>query len=123
MPRKGSGTKATAKTTSEPTEEAAAPEVAADQGIVFEDPPNRRGRGATQFDWEAHLAPVVENPNKWAKVGTYASASTASSNAGKLRNGTVPVPFGAGYWQFTTRRNEEDGTSSLYAMYLGDEEE
>lgn len=91
--------------------------------IEWEDPPTRRGRGATKFDWVAHLEPVLEHPNKWAKIGTYPSASSASSNAAKLRNGKADVPYGAGYWQFTTRKNEDDGTSALYALYLGDEDE
>lgn len=120
--KEASPQEAPTETSTETTAETAAGTPTVRQQLVKKAPPSRRGRGSTQLDWNAHLAPLVNEPNEWYEVAVYNSASAASANASKLRKGDVEVPHGAGYWEFTTRKNEEDGTSAIYARYIPDEE-
>ena len=86
--------------------------------IVMEEPPMPNRGTNRRVRWVDHLAPLVQSPGEWARVGVYAKATTAYSTARNLRTGRVQVP--AGRWDFVGR--SVDGEGRVYARYLGPDE-
>lgn len=59
---------------------------------------------------------LMKKPGEWALVKTFTRPRTAERVAGDLRRGRTEKP--PGRWEFESRRLE-DGTSGLWARYLG----
>lgn len=66
--------------------------------------------------WFDLLAPLVEQPRRWALVRVFELPGTAHSTARDLRRRRVNYQPGA--WEFRTRRKPNGGTG-LWARYLG----
>jgi hypothetical protein len=81
--------------------------------IVWEDPP-LKARGNKQV-WIDRLTPLLEYPNRWAKVFLAGSAVTAT----KLRRREYVIPEGR--WEFRTHQIAM-GQYEVYARYLGPKE-
>jgi hypothetical protein len=79
--------------------------------IVWEDPPERKA-----IRWTDKLAPVRENPGRWAKFVTPTSKASASSTVVGLRKGNV-TGIEPDEWDFENANI--DGQGFIYAMYLG----
>lgn len=62
------------------------------------------------------LAPLMEHPGEWQPAAEYPTPRIAYSRAYRLRRGITARPDGA--WEFRGHRRD-DGTSVLYARYLG----
>jgi hypothetical protein len=89
-----------------------------DNGIVWEEPAQISTRRAQK--WSERLAPLMEQPGRWARVGNV-SRSSAWAVARQLATGTKPRP--PGRWEFAARGSKEDATRGLiYARYLGPED-
>jgi hypothetical protein len=83
--------------------------------IIWEDPPPGPDRTRR---WERILAPLVEHPNRWARVTT-TPGRTANVFASNLRRGRYHIP--PGRWEFVSRKLD-DGHTAVYARYLGPDE-
>ncbi len=89
----------------------------ADDGVVWEDPPQGRGRRpGSDKAWPVEA--LKANPQRWAKVETYAKPSTAGSTAGRFRKG-VYGEVAPPHFEVRTARLPEGKGSALYMRYLG----
>lgn len=90
-------------------------------GIVWENPPEPRGRGnphpTHRSKWVPLLTPLMERPSEWARVDIRSTAKRAGAMANALRRGKA-VTLPPGQWEFTSR-SQPDGTGAIYARYLG----
>lgn len=84
--------------------------------IVWEDPPPHN-RVSGHSIWLRRLTPLIEHPNRWARVAAFDSQSGAGSAAGHLKRGVLKSP--PGRWEFVSRGI--DGKFYVYARYLGPE--
>ena len=79
--------------------------------IVFEDPPlpgrSQRGR------WYELLKPLIQHPNRWAKIHTAANPSKAQGTAANLTQRLVLIPNTEDNWSFISRDTD------VYAKYMG----
>jgi hypothetical protein len=80
--------------------------------VAWEDPPPARGDG--RLRWGDRLAPLFEQPGKWAHVFT-STPSTADTSVTKLRSRKYRYP--PGRYEFCSRI--VDGEGRVYARYLG----
>lgn len=85
--------------------------------IVWAEPPEPTRRGIQPNDWITELAPLVEQPKRWAKVRHYKSIGGASNPAKQINERRVPLTVGG--WEAAARR-DPDGGSDLYVRYLGE---
>lgn len=91
--------------------------------IVWQDPPaSGANRAGQPRKWERLLAPLMDQPKRWALVRHFEGMTSASSAATVLRRpnserGACKTP--PGRWEFTTRATPDKKGSDLYARYLG----
>lgn len=94
----------------------------ADAGIEFvEDVPQTRRQATSK--WAERLAPLVDNPGKWARIFEGSETQIRSVSAAlKSRRYTIPNPDDV--WDFRSRKDpERDGFGYVYGRYLGPEGE
>ena len=72
-------------------------------------------RQAPAGSLDATLTELTGHPGRWAIVGRFHTAGSASTTASLLRTGKRPTPPG-GHWQFEGRRNDQGG-SDLWARF------
>lgn len=88
---------------------------------MWEDPSARPSSGPAG-SWSTRLAPLVEQPRRWAIVGAF---SSGTASALRTRGNSYRLP--AGTWEFVSRRRRSDGEPApagkvwVYARYLGGE--
>lgn len=79
--------------------------------LEWREPPQQATTGTR--DWAALLAPLRDKPQKWARM-----VNDKRNGAVQGARAAAKKALPGGEWELVTRR-EEDGTSSLYARYLG----
>lgn len=66
-----------------------------------------------QGKYEIVLEPLIDKPNKWAKIGEYKTKSSAYQAALNLRHGRYTIPAKPEDWEFTA---DED---AVFAKFVG----
>jgi hypothetical protein len=88
--------------------------------VTWKDPPPRTGGKGIAGIWLKALAPLLEEPGRWALVKSFESQQAAGSCAQSLAKRRVQIPHPDHEWEFVSRKsdNGSDG-ADVYARYLG----
>lgn len=92
------------------------------QPIVWEDPPELGffGTNTAAGKWVRILSPLMQHPEKWARVYVYGKSDQARNAVSHLRRRQRQIPDGR--WEFTSRKLTEptdEGQFAVYARYMG----
>lgn len=85
-------------------------------GIEFGEPPAAPRERVTE-DWVGPAELLRQNPGQWAKVKVYDDPKKAQTRAFTFKKGTKAFPEGE--FDFRYLGNKENGTSELWACYVG----
>jgi hypothetical protein len=80
-----------------------------EKDLVFMEPPEKQQ--THNRSWAAILQPLVENPNRWARILVMDSVSQAQRAQSNLQQRKVKVPYPDHEWVFAARGCE------LFAIY------
>lgn len=87
-----------------------------DLGIVWEDPPEVRGRRTTPMLAPSIRQALIAHPGRWARIKTYDKKSSASSAAQRIKKGQVD-DLPPGDWEPAARVLPAGG-SALYLRHI-----
>lgn len=83
--------------------------------VKWEDPPERAlGRGGGVRVWEPRLAPLRDNPGRWANCGDHTSSTITNLRKGQIA-GVDPSEFEFVGRNFDKQRNRV----TIYARFVG----
>lgn len=76
--------------------------------LVWEDPPSANRRSSTVDKVSKLIPDLRRDPGTWARIAVYRAPTAAGTSIAKMRGAFPDI-------EFTSRRNNEEGTSALYA--------
>jgi len=96
-------------------------EKATDQ-VVWENPPeSARGTQKGQGRWQQKIRPLMEQPGRWARIAEGEAAQVSWGAVSRLRGTGGRPSILPGRWDGRSAK-QEDGTYTVWAVYLGPEE-
>lgn len=84
---------------------------------IWEEPPPRSVAPRKPSKWQERLAPLLENPGRWARFD-FDSPVSAETAAPHLRRGRYRVPEGMNASDLETRYDKKREPSALYVRWV-----